>query len=80
MNEISSRGADSRIVYVTATNAPDAYSLSGRYQQEGEVILVRVNIKQGSEIKHKFETKGNRSSLMDIISAIVEQAEKWVNQ
>ncbi len=74
LNDIATRGADSRIVYVTATNSPDAYSLSGRYTVKGNTLTVNINIKQNKLIKTKFELAGSKDKLPELAAAIAEKA------
>ncbi len=74
LNDIASRGTDSRIVYVTATNSPDAYSLTGRYTTKGDAISVTVNIKQNKLIKMKFEVSGTKDKLGELATTIADKA------
>lgn len=46
LNDMATRGTESKIIYVTATNAPDAFTLNGRYDVNGNAITIRVNIKR----------------------------------
>ncbi len=74
LSDIASRGADSKIVYVTATNSPDAYSLSGRYTIKGNVITVTVTIKQNKMIKSKFELSGIKDKLSELAAKIADKS------
>ncbi|MBC7508854.1 MAG: caspase family protein, partial [Ferruginibacter sp.] len=74
LNDLSARGIEAAIVYVTATNSPDAYSLSGRYTVTGNIILVTVNIKQNKTIKTKFEMSGTKDKLGELAAAVAEKA------
>ena len=74
LNDLAARGTDSRIVYVTATNSPDAFSLSGRYVVKGNVITAMVNIKQNKVIKARFEIGGTKDKLNDLALSIAEKA------
>jgi uncharacterized caspase-like protein len=74
LNDIASRGADSRIVYVTATNSPDAYSLSGRYTINDNAITVTVNIKQNKMIRLKFEVSGTKDKLGELAATVADKA------
>lgn len=78
LNEWSARGGDSKLVYVTATNAPDAYMLTGRYEVKGDELMMKVNIKQGKEIKYRFETKGSKANLKALAERVSQQAIEWV--
>ena len=74
LNDIAARGTDSKIVYVTATNSPDAYSLSGRYTIKGNAIRVIVNIKQNKIIISKFEWSGTKEKLSELATEIADKA------
>jgi hypothetical protein len=74
LNDLAARGTDSRIVYATATNSTDAYSLSGRYTVIGNAITVSVNIKQNKIIKSKFEISGTKDKLIEMAAAVAEKA------
>ncbi|MBC7873478.1 MAG: caspase family protein, partial [Ferruginibacter sp.] len=75
--EIASRGNDSKIVYVTATNSPDAFTLSGRYDVKGNEVEVRVSIKKNNQTIYRFVEKGEKGKLTNISNAIVIKAADW---
>ncbi len=79
LNDLAIRGTDSKIVYVTVTNSPDAYSLSGRYSIKGNTITVNVNIKQNKAVKSKFELSGTKDQLSELAAAIADKAAGIVN-
>lgn len=74
LNDMASRGASSKIVYVTATNSPDAYSLTGRYTINNKVISVQVNLKQNKLIKARFELRGTSDKLNELAAAVALKA------
>lgn len=74
LSDLATRGADSKIVYVTATNSPDAYSLSGRYTVTGNTISITVNLKQNKVIKTKFLVSGTKDKLKELVTAVVDKA------
>ena len=76
LNLISSRSADGEISFVADTNAPDAWTLSGRYEVAGDHISVSVNIKQNKAIKNKFTVIGSNIKLL--AENIVQQASSWI--
>jgi len=78
MNEIAARGSDSQIVYVTVSNSPDAWSLSGRYEITGDEITIKVNIKQNKEIKTRLELTGKKSDLRALAEKVVNEATDWI--
>ncbi len=74
LNDLAARGSDSKIVYVTATNSPDAYSISGRYTVKGNTITMTVNLKQNKTIKAKLEVSGTKDKLNELAREAVEKA------
>ncbi len=74
LSDIASRGAESKIVYVTATNAPDAWSLSGRYEVKGNMVTVKANLKQNREIRQRFEISGTKDKLKELAAKVAERA------
>ncbi len=78
--DIASRGSESKIVYVTATNSTDAWSLSGRYEVKGDEIIVKANLKQNKEIKQRFEVKGTKDKLYELAAAVAEKAAGMVSE
>lgn len=74
LNELAARGTDSKIVYVTATNSPDAYSLSGRYTISSNTITMTINVKQNKIIKSRFEISGTKDKLNELAKAAVNKA------
>jgi hypothetical protein len=72
--QVASRGADSKISYITVTQSPDAYTLSGRYSITGDTVTVKVNIKQNKQTKHRFEITGSRTNISKIAEDVVKQA------
>jgi WD40 repeat protein/uncharacterized caspase-like protein len=75
--EVSSRGLDSKISYVTVTQSPDAYTLGGRYIITGNDVTVRVTLRQNKTIKYRFEVHGTKDHLSDLASEVVMQATVW---
>lgn len=71
---ISARGDNSKILYMTATNSPDVYTLTGRYEVKGNNITVKVNLKQNREIKNRFEISGTKDKLDELAAAIAAKA------
>ena len=64
--------------YVTATNAPDAWSMSGRYKTTGNSITVTINLKQNKQIVKKFEESGTRDKLAELAARVAEKAAEMV--
>ena len=77
LSDISARGTESKIVYVTATNSPDAFTLSGRYDVKNNEVSIRVSIKKNNETKYRFEEKGSKDKLKELVEALVTKAADW---
>ena len=76
---ISSRGTDSKILYITGINSANAYTLTGRYQVKGNLVTVKVNVKQGKVVKYKFEIQGEKDKLAKFAEDIIVKAADLVN-
>ena len=74
LNDISSRGENGKIVFLSSTNSPDAYSLSGRYTVNGNIIKATVNIKRNKVIVSKFEQEGTTDNLSSLAQSIAIKA------
>ncbi len=77
--DLSARGGDKGIVYVTATNSPDAYTLSGRYNVSNNEIKLTVNLKQNKNIKSKFEVTGLKNDLIKLAALVTQKASSLVH-
>ncbi len=74
LNEMAARGTESKIDYLTATNSPDAYTMTGRYEIKGNSITIKVNVKQNKEIKYRFEISGTKDKLNELALMIADKA------
>lgn len=72
LSSLASRGTAGSIVYMTATNSPDAYNLSGRYKVEGKKITVTVNLRQKKQVLRRFEVEGTTDKLEELAGKLVE--------
>ncbi|MBI5373406.1 MAG: caspase family protein [Sphingobacteriales bacterium] len=80
LTDLAARGGNSQIVYVTATNVPDAFSLSGRYRVSGNNITVTINLKQNRVVRQKFELSGTKDKLAELAAGIAARAAELVGQ
>lgn len=74
---LSARDVESKIIYVMATNSPDAVTMSGRYDVKGNEVLVRVSLKINNETKYRFEGKGTKDKLKELALELVVKATDW---
>ena len=78
LGAISSRGAESGIVFMTNTNSPDAWSLSGRYEITGNDVLLKASLKQNRVIKQRFEVRGTKDKLGELATLVAEKGAQLV--
>lgn len=74
LNDMASRGTDGNIIYSMGSNAPDAFTLSGRYEIKGNNITVHISIRQHKQVKQRFDLTGTTTSLPALAQAITEKA------
>ncbi len=78
LNDISARGENNGITYIPGSTSPDAYSLGGRYILNGDVLTVKVNIRQNDVTKYKFELSGTKSEIKALAEKLVNRATDWI--
>jgi hypothetical protein len=78
LNSLATRSTQSNIVYATASSSPSAFTLTGRYEVTGTEIVLKVNVKQGRQVLHKFEKKGAAADLEKLVREIVTTASSLV--
>ncbi len=80
LNDISSRGDNGSISFMSSTDSPDAYILSGRYEAKDDELTVRINIRQSKDKipKYKFEVKGKKGEVNALAESIVQKAIKLI--
>ncbi|MBL0233871.1 MAG: caspase family protein [Chitinophagaceae bacterium] len=78
LGAISSRGTESGIVFMTNTNSPDAWSLTGRYEITGNNVLLKANLKQNRVIKQRFEVRGTKDKLGELAALVAEKGAQLV--
>jgi hypothetical protein len=74
ISDIAVRGAGSPIIFMTGLKSADAWALGGRYEVKGSNIVARINIRQGREIKYRFELSGTTDNLAGLATAIAGKA------
>jgi hypothetical protein len=78
LNRVSTRGTGVGISYMTVTNAPEAYTMTGTYEVTGSEIRLKVNIKQSKAVVHRFEITGNTGNLSQLSEELLKKVEHWV--
>jgi hypothetical protein len=74
---VSSRGRDAGLVFVDASEFPDAYRLGGRYKVDGETMTVTVTVYRGKKEKiDTFKAAGPKDKLDEMADRISRDVEK----
>ncbi len=74
LSAIGAMGNDSKIIFTAGLKTADAWAIGGRYEVKGNIIIARLNIRQGKEIRHRFEINGTLDKLNEMASIIAEKA------
>jgi WD40 repeat protein/uncharacterized caspase-like protein len=75
LQEISSKGKESKIVFAITSPAGDSYSLSGSYKYKDNEIKIEIRIRKGKEKLCEFDEKKKASeSLKDLADRIIKKA------
>jgi len=78
LREASAREHNATLVYVEASELPDAYLLAGRYRVEDGNVNARVSVFKGEEEAGSFTVEGNTSNLVQLAARIVAEAESRI--
>jgi len=76
----AARGQSGSLVYVDASDIPDAYSLAGRYRVTGGDVSVTASLFHGEQVAGSFTVAGKGASLDKLARDIVAQAELWLKK
>ena len=75
LQELASSGLNSQITYLAGIRISNAWTLTGRYEINGKILKIKVNVRLGSNPpKHKFELSGSVDALEELGKQIAEQA------
>jgi len=75
LRETSSRGQEAAMVYVDASDFPDAYTLAGRYRVEGDTVTAKVSVFKGEKQVGSFTVVGGAGALDKVAGEILSRAE-----
>ena len=75
LRQVSSRGQEATLVYVDASDLPEAYTLAGRYRVEGSTVTTQVSVFKGEMQVGNFTLTGETSNLDALTAAILSRAE-----
>jgi len=76
LRDVSSRGQEPPLVYVDASEFPEAYTLAGRYRVEGNTVTARVSVFKGEKQVGNFTLTGEKGNLSKLTAEIVSQAQR----
>lgn len=75
--QMSNEGAEAEYIYVDVNNFANAYSIKGRYQNEGDNIHVRGALFKGTESQGQFEVSGTVTELAQLVEDIIFEVQ-WM--
>ncbi len=78
LQEISTKGTESKIVFAMSSPGSDAYIMEGSYKLKDNELRVEVSIKKGKDKICKFEEKGEADKLNELADSIIKKAVECV--
>lgn len=78
LSTIASNSSKAPLSFVADSNAPDAFTLSGRYTVNGTDVSIKVLIRQENEVKEKLDLTGTTGKLNELATLISEKVAAWV--
>jgi len=76
----SSRAKSNGILFVDVNKYPDAYSIKGRYTQDGEMVKVSGRVFKSKELVGLFEVEGSNDDLDGLTDLIITHAKRLVSE
>jgi hypothetical protein len=76
LRDISSRGADSTLVFWDSIDGPDAFSLAGRYTVTGNTLAARVVVFKENVRLGEFVVSGKTEDVGTVVTNIVKEVNK----
>lgn len=76
--QLTLEGAQASLIYVDVAEYENAYSMKGRYKQNGDAVEVRGRLFKGKTSKGEFQVTGKKSELPGLVEAIVEKVSGMV--
>lgn len=75
LQELASSGLNSQITYLTGMRISNAWTLTGRYEVNRNMLKIKVNMRLGSNApKYKFELSGNVNDLKELANQVAMKA------
>ncbi len=75
--ETLAAAAGNTIDYTKNADVSSAISLSGRYDVKNNDVTVRISIKKNDETRYRFEEKGQKDKLKELVDNLVKKAAEW---
>jgi WD domain, G-beta repeat/Caspase domain len=80
LRTVSSRGREAAVIFVDADDAPDAYSLVGRYQCRNEDVTADVRVFKGTKEVGRYTEHGKKGEADKLADNIVLRAQETIRQ
>ncbi|MBI5858669.1 MAG: caspase family protein [Sphingobacteriales bacterium] len=80
LNDISLRGGNATIAYVSGTAAPDACTLSGRYTISAGTVNIKIFIRSNKGLEQKLELSGAKDKMDELAKLIAAKVSEWAGK
>jgi len=77
---VSSRGREAPVIFVDVDDAPEAYSLVGRYQCRNEDVTADVRVFRGGKEVGRYTEHGKKAEADTLAQKIVARAQETIPQ
>jgi len=77
---ITSRGREATVIFVDVDDAPDAYSVIGRYQCRNEDVTADVRVFRGGKELGRYTEHGKKVEADKLADKIVARAQETIRQ
>lgn len=77
---ISARSKSTDFIFVDVNRYPDAYSIKGRYQSEGELIDLSARVFKGKEMVGEFDLQGKADGVDRLVEDVIVRAQQLISE
>ncbi|MCP4120209.1 MAG: hypothetical protein GY751_00460 [Bacteroidetes bacterium] len=77
---MASRAKSNGIIFVDVNKYPDAYSIKGRYTQEGEMVKVSARVFKSKQLVGSFEVEGSNDDVDGLTDLIITHAKGLISE
>lgn len=75
LREASTRGGDAPLVFIDASEFPDACEIGGRYRVEGARVVVDVRVFRGTEEIGRFSVDEGEGDIVALATRVADEAQ-----